>query len=169
MSRSKASAGFSFGWCRGIIKNENFMLSPSPTIHLRRSYPRWLLPRLLLEVSHKTHQLGRRRQHFLTKPLSILADLESRMKLHHFHRIPDKLFVLGERGEGLPQGRYRLRRRARRHHGHPAHVSAGDIRRLERVVLDPRGRLAENLRIDLGKRAKLGKIRTALQHPVGAE
>jgi hypothetical protein len=28
MSRSKARAGFSDGWCSGIIKNENFMTSP---------------------------------------------------------------------------------------------------------------------------------------------
>src|SRR6266536_623647 len=128
-----------------------------------------LLPCLLDKLPHKIHQLRRNLQHFLFEPFPILADLEPRMKFHHFLRIGNKLLILGEPNESLPQRRYRIRRRARRHKGHPGHVTAGDIRRFERLVLDPRRRLSEDLGIDLGKRTKLGKIRIAPQDAVGAK
>ena len=36
---------------------------------------------------------------------TILADLEPRMKFHHFLRVGDKLLILGEPDERLPQRR----------------------------------------------------------------
>ncbi len=128
-----------------------------------------LLPRLFDKLPHEIDCLGRSLQHFLTEPLSILADLEPWMKFHNLHGVGNKFFVLGQRGEGLSEGRYRLRRRPRWHHGHAAHVPAGNVRGFKRFVLDPRGSLSKNLGVDLGKRGKLGKIRTAFQNSIGAE
>ncbi len=47
-----------------------------------------LLPRLFDKLPHEIDCLGRSLQHFLTEPLSILADLEPWMKFHNLGGVP---------------------------------------------------------------------------------
>lgn len=52
-----------------------------------------LLPRLVDKLPDKIYDLGRSGQHFLPELFPLLPGLESRVELHYFFRLRDKLFV----------------------------------------------------------------------------